>query len=92
MVFYVSIGLLRESGMWLLTSLSVSTVSGLELIIPSVFANSALKFSLFKLHQYVLSKASRAVLAVQIWRFQTSPIYETVRGLFSQVIESLPVF
>ena len=56
MVFYVSIGLLRESGMWLLTSLSVSTVSGLELIIPSVFANSVLKFSLFKLHQYVLSR------------------------------------
>ena len=42
--------LLGESGIWLLTSLSVSTVSSLELMIPSVSANSALKFSSFNLH------------------------------------------
>ena len=83
LVFCVS-RLLGEGGIWLLT-LSVSTVSGLELMIPSVSANSALKFSSFKLHGWVLSKASSIVQAVWI-----PPICEAAGGLFSQVIHSLP--
>ena len=43
MVFSVS-RLLGESEIWLLSSLSVCTVSGLELMIPSVSANSVLNF------------------------------------------------
>ena len=58
--------LLGEMGIWILTSLSVSTVSALELMIPSVSANRVLKFSSIKLHEWVLSKASSIVLAVWI--------------------------
>ena len=57
-------------------------------MIPSVSADSVLKFSSFKLHERVLSKASSIVLAVRIWRSQIAPIFEAAGGLFSQVIQS----
>ena len=55
LVFCVS-RLLGECGIWLLTLLSVSAVSGIDSMIPSVSANSALKFSSFKLHKWFLSR------------------------------------
>ena len=58
--------LLGEIGIWLLTSLSVSTVSALELMTPSVSASSVLKFSSIELHEWVLSKASSIVLVVWV--------------------------
>ena len=54
LVFCVS-RLLCESGIWLLRTLGVSAVSGLELMILFVFANSVLEFSSLKLHEWVLS-------------------------------------
>ena len=43
--------LLGESGNWLLILLSVSTVSGTELMIPPVSVSSVLKFSSTQLHE-----------------------------------------
>ena len=82
LVFCVS-RLLDESGIWPLTSLSVYARSGMLLMIPSVSANSVLKFSSFKLHEWVLRKTSSIVLAVPIWCSQTLPICETAGELFS---------
>ena len=44
--------LLGESGNWLLILLSVSTVSGTELMIPPVSVSSVLKFSSTQLHEW----------------------------------------
>ena len=64
LVFCVS-RLLGECGIWLLTLLSVSAVSGIDLMIPSVSANSVLKFSSFKLHKWFLSRHQ-----VLFWQFE----------------------
>ena len=66
---------LLGSGIWLLISPKVSTVSGLELIIDSTSTIKVLSALLFNDWPCVFSHPSKIRLAIWIWCSHTSPIY-----------------
>ena len=81
--------LLGESGIWLLISLKVSTVSGLELIIDSTSAIKVLSASSFNDWPCVFSNPSKIPLVVWIWCSYTPPICDAPRGFLCHKIQSV---
>ena len=72
----------RERGIWLLISLKISTMSGLELKIGLTSAVRVLIASLFNNWLSVLSNPSKILRADQIWHFNTSLICGFLYGTY----------
>ena len=82
--------LLGESRIWLLISLKVSTVSGLELVIDSTSTIKVLNVSSFNDWPCAFGYPSKIPLVVWIWRSHTPPICVAPGGFLCHKIQSVP--
>ena len=89
LVFMVN-RLLGENSIWLLISLKVSTVSGLELTADStstIKVSSALSFNDLP---FVLVNPSKTLLSDGIWCFHTHSICDAPGGFLCHITQSVP--